>query len=69
MSEYLVIFDVHEANRKWFEENYSALVEGFDRNARAHMRIRGFWRSLSMHAPRSRKKNVFCDFDRRRGLR
>lgn len=31
MSEYLVIFDVHETNRKWFEENYSVLVERFDK--------------------------------------
>lgn len=30
MSEYLVLFDVHELNRKWFEENYDALVEKFD---------------------------------------
>jgi len=31
MSEYLVLFDVHELNRKWFEENYDVLVEKFDR--------------------------------------
>lgn len=30
MSEYTVLFDVHELNRKWFEENYHALVEKFD---------------------------------------
>lgn len=30
MSEYLVLFDVHELNRRWFEENYDALVEEFD---------------------------------------
>ncbi len=30
MSEYLVLFDVHELNREWFEENYGALVEEFD---------------------------------------
>ena len=30
MSEYLVLFDIHERNRKWFEENYSALVRQFD---------------------------------------
>lgn len=26
----MVLFDVHEMNRKWFEENYHALVEKFD---------------------------------------
>lgn len=31
MSDYLVLFDVHETNRKWFEENYSLLVERFDK--------------------------------------
>jgi len=31
MSEYLVLFDVHERNRDWFEENYEALVEKFDK--------------------------------------
>ena len=31
MGEYLVLFDVHERNRKWFEENYETLVEKFDR--------------------------------------
>jgi len=31
MNEYLVLFDVHEKNRKWFEENYDALVEKFDK--------------------------------------
>ena len=31
MSEYLVLFDVHERNREWFEENYGALVEKFDK--------------------------------------
>jgi hypothetical protein len=30
MSEHLVLFDVHELNRVWFEENYGALVEEFD---------------------------------------
>ena len=30
MREYLVLFDVHELNREWFEENYDALVERFD---------------------------------------
>lgn len=30
MSEYMVLFDVHELNRKWFEGNYDALVEKFD---------------------------------------
>jgi predicted DNA-binding protein (UPF0278 family) len=30
LSEYLVLFDVHESNREWFEENYDALVEEFD---------------------------------------
>ena len=30
MSEYHVLFDVHELNRKWFEDNYDALVEKFD---------------------------------------
>ena len=29
-SECLVLFDIHERNRKWFEENYGALVEKFD---------------------------------------
>ncbi|MCS7138757.1 MAG: DUF5678 domain-containing protein [Crenarchaeota archaeon] len=31
MSEYLVLFDIHESNRRWFEENYSVLVEKFDK--------------------------------------
>lgn len=31
MSEYLALFDVHERNRKWFEENYGVLVEKFDK--------------------------------------
>jgi hypothetical protein len=30
MSEYLVLFDVHERNRKWFEENHDELVEKYD---------------------------------------
>ncbi len=30
MSEYLILFDLHERNRKRFEENYSALVEEFN---------------------------------------
>jgi len=30
MGEYVVLFDVHERNRKWFEGNYCALVEEFD---------------------------------------
>ncbi len=32
MSEYLVLFDVHDLNREWFEENYDALVEKFDKS-------------------------------------
>ncbi len=31
MSEYLMLFDVHESNRRWFEENYDALVKKFDK--------------------------------------
>jgi len=31
MNEYLVLFDVHERNREWFEENYATLVEKFDK--------------------------------------
>lgn len=31
LNEYLVLFDIHERNRKWFEENYDALVEKFDK--------------------------------------
>jgi len=31
MSEYFVLFDVHEKNRKWFEENYGTLAEKFDK--------------------------------------
>jgi len=31
MSEYLVLFEVHERNREWFEENYAVLVEKFDK--------------------------------------
>lgn len=31
MSEYLILFEVHERNRKWFEENYGSLVEKFDK--------------------------------------
>lgn len=31
MSEYLALFEVHEKNKRWFQENYSSLVEEFDR--------------------------------------
>lgn len=31
MSEYLVLFDIHEKNRKWLEENYGTLAERFDK--------------------------------------
>ena len=30
MSEYLALFDVHDKNRKWFEESYSALAKKYD---------------------------------------